>query len=95
MLQDVQMQHDLTASVAQVLGERQCFHKWAAMPLEGDSMLNLDYLKCLNTAQLLELLEDEERTARNSQAQFKGTVRYQTTSTVTNDTKNMWLSNSS
>jgi len=24
-------------------------------------MLNLDYLKCLNTAQLLELLEDEER----------------------------------
>lgn len=61
MLQDVQMQHDLTASVAQVLGERQCFHKWAAMPLEGDSMLNLDYLKCLNTAQLLELLEDEER----------------------------------
>ncbi len=61
MLQDVQMQHDLTASEAQVLGERQCFHKWAVMPLEGDSMLNLDYLKCLNTAQLLELLEDEER----------------------------------
>lgn len=23
-------------------------------------MLNLDYLKCLNTTQLLELLEDEE-----------------------------------
>ncbi|XP_042595979.1 vacuolar protein sorting-associated protein 37B-like [Cyprinus carpio] len=45
----------------QVLGERQCFHKWAAMPLEGDSVLNLDYLKRLNTAQLLELLEDEER----------------------------------
>lgn len=61
MLRDVQMQHDLTASEAQVLGERQCFHKWAAMSLEGDSMLNLDYLKCLNTAQLLELLEDEER----------------------------------
>ncbi|KAK2881255.1 hypothetical protein Q8A67_018523 [Cirrhinus molitorella] len=53
------MQHDLTASVAQVLSERE--HKWAAMPHEGDSMLNLDYLKRLNTTQLLELLEDEER----------------------------------
>ncbi|KAI2656202.1 Vacuolar protein sorting-associated protein 37B [Labeo rohita] len=30
------------------------------MSHEGDSMLNLDYLKCLNTTQLLELLEDEE-----------------------------------
>ncbi|TRY89414.1 hypothetical protein DNTS_010816, partial [Danionella cerebrum] len=27
----------------------------------GDSVLHLDYLKCLNTAQLLELLEDEEQ----------------------------------
>ncbi|XP_016349114.1 vacuolar protein sorting-associated protein 37D-like [Sinocyclocheilus anshuiensis] len=62
MLQDVQMQPDLTTSVAQVLVERQQhLHKWAAMPHKGDSMLHLDYLRCLNTAQLLELLEDEER----------------------------------
>ncbi|XP_048017555.1 vacuolar protein sorting-associated protein 37B-like [Megalobrama amblycephala] len=59
MLQD--MHCDLRAPVAKVPGERQCLYKWAAMPHEGDSMLNLDYLRCLNTAQLLELLEDEER----------------------------------
>ncbi|XP_056099131.1 vacuolar protein sorting-associated protein 37B-like [Rhinichthys klamathensis goyatoka] len=58
MLQDVQLHHDLRASVAHVLGVRQYLSKWAAMPHEGDLMLNL---KCLNTAQLLELLEDEER----------------------------------
>lgn len=51
----------IRAPVAKVPGERQCLYKWAAMPHEGDSMLNLDYFRCLNTAQLLELLEDEER----------------------------------
>lgn len=79
MLQDVQMHHDLRASVAQVLGVRQYLYKWAAMPHEGDSMLNVDYLKCLNTAQLLELLEDEERmreTVRiNSKVPNKYTVK--------------------
>ncbi|KAK7171582.1 hypothetical protein R3I93_004017 [Phoxinus phoxinus] len=51
----------MRASVAHVLGERQYLYKGSAMPHEGDSMLKLDHLKCLNTAQLLELLEDEER----------------------------------
>lgn len=70
----------------QVLGERQCFHKWAAMPLEGDSVLNLDYLKRLNTAQLLELLEDEERMRETVRHNSK--VLFQHLTTQSRMTKN-------